>query len=319
MHVDTNPAWVCAEIANLKQQENGCNAPEKKVDQTCNTPGVDEGELWNNLLFTAWRDKDCDNTYDDGEDTYVVQNAKATNIKWAIADASTGTGAIEDACIAVAWNVPADVGNIIQGDSVSANIEFKAYQQRNNDSFLCNPPTNGTITVIKQITNDDGGNNVIGDFQLYVGGTPVISGQTNSFPAGSYTVTGTGISGYKAEFSLDCTNGSIALAAGENKICTLNNNDIKPNITLIKNVVGGGPLGASQFPMYVDGILVQNNSSISVSSNTPHVITETQQTGYHFTSITGSAKCPTNLGDTATLNEGEAITCTITNSYYLAP
>jgi predicted ribosomally synthesized peptide with SipW-like signal peptide len=172
------------------------------------------------------------------------------------------------------------------------------------------------LTVNKVMKNDGGGNNVAGDFQLYVGSKAVTSGQTYWFAPGSYVVSETGVSGYEAIFSGDCDiDGNITLAASDNLTCTLTNDDIKPNITLIKNVVGGGPLGPNQFPMYIDGSLVSNNSSKLVTSNAAHTITETQQPDYDFTSITGHAKCPANLGGTVTLNEGEAITCTITNTY----
>jgi hypothetical protein len=64
----------------------------------------------------------------------------------------------------------------------------------------------------------------------------------------------------------------------------------------------------------VDGTLVPNTTSIAVSSNAPHTITEDAKAGYQFVSITGSPQCPLVLGGTATLNEGQAITCTITNA-----
>lgn len=53
LHINDNDAWVCAQIANLANDDNGCNEPEGKVDQTC---GLNEGELADNLLFTIWLD-----------------------------------------------------------------------------------------------------------------------------------------------------------------------------------------------------------------------------------------------------------------------
>jgi len=140
LHVDSNPAWICAEVSNVAQNENGCNVPEDIVDGTCGTPGLNEGELWDNLTFSIWMDKDCDNVYDTEDAPYLVENAKATNLKWPIADSQHGQGPIQNACIGVAWSVPDAVGNIIQGDSVTGDITFNAYQARNNMSFLCNPP-----------------------------------------------------------------------------------------------------------------------------------------------------------------------------------
>jgi predicted ribosomally synthesized peptide with SipW-like signal peptide len=61
LHVDNNDAWICAQIDNLKSDDNGCEKPESDVDQTC---GADQGELKNNLFFTVWKDTDCDNKLD---------------------------------------------------------------------------------------------------------------------------------------------------------------------------------------------------------------------------------------------------------------
>jgi hypothetical protein len=64
----------------------------------------------------------------------------------------------------------------------------------------------------------------------------------------------------------------------------------------------------------VDGVGVPSGASIAVTSNTPHTINETGKVGYTFVNITGDAQCPAVLGGTATLTEGQAITCTITNN-----
>jgi hypothetical protein len=68
LHVDNNDAWVCAEITNLKNFENGCDSPENKIDTTCGTGLTDSGEglgeLQDNLFFTIWKDTDCDNVFD---------------------------------------------------------------------------------------------------------------------------------------------------------------------------------------------------------------------------------------------------------------
>jgi predicted ribosomally synthesized peptide with SipW-like signal peptide len=158
LHVDTNPAWICAEISNITNMENGCNPPEAKVDTTCDNPGEDDGELWDNLYFNIWMDDDCDNVPEEGELPYLVENAKATDIKWPIADSTTGGQPIQNACIGVAWYVPGTVENEIQSDSVSGDVTFKAYQARNNTPFYCYPVCgNGSIEGNEQC--DDGSQN----------------------------------------------------------------------------------------------------------------------------------------------------------------
>lgn len=61
IHIDNNDAWICAELANLKNDDNGCDKPESNIDQTC---GDNQGELQDNLFFTVWKDTDCDNILD---------------------------------------------------------------------------------------------------------------------------------------------------------------------------------------------------------------------------------------------------------------
>ena len=180
------------------------------------------------------------------------------------------------------------------------------------------------IVVNKIVTNNNGGNNVAADFMLFVvdgGATQVQNGSSTIFAPGPYVVTEDGVNGYQASFSGDCdANGNIIAVAGATSTCTITNDDIPPNITLKKVVTGTPPLApAVSFPLKVDGAAVPQNTSVPVSANgVGHTINETQQTGYSFVSITGTSNygqsCPTNLGDSIVLAEGEAIICTITNN-----
>lgn len=215
--------------------------------------------------------------------------------------------------------------NTAQTDGITLDVAFRAIQTRHNGDFQCDgedeTPRTATLTVTKVVTNDNGGNNVIADFQLFAdNGTtefPMTSGSSTSMVADTYTITETGISGYVASFSGDCdASGVVTLNPGDNKTCTITNNDLPANITLIKSVInnnGGTATANSAWGLRIDGSIVPNNTSVAVSANTPHSINEDGRAGYAFSSITGNPKCPAVLGGTATLDEGEAITCTITN------
>jgi len=62
LHVNNNDAWMCAEVANLISDDNGCEPPETAAgDTTCGAGG---GELKDNLLFTVWKDINCNNILD---------------------------------------------------------------------------------------------------------------------------------------------------------------------------------------------------------------------------------------------------------------
>ncbi len=178
-----------------------------------------------------------------------------------------------------------------------------------------------TLTVTKTVTNDNGGNNVIGDFPLFIDGSPVSSGVAVAVTPGAHVVSETGPSGYEATFGGDCdADGDVTVPPGGSATCTIENNDIAPSITLAKSVINDG-LGTSvsaDFTMTVNGTIVPSGTSIVVDANTPNTIDESDPAlvgvGYSFVSLTGDPECPAALAGTATLDEGEAITCTITNN-----
>jgi predicted ribosomally synthesized peptide with SipW-like signal peptide len=219
------------------------------------------------------------------------------------------------------------LGNETQTDGVTVDVAFRTIQARGTPDFTCdNGDTRfAKLTVIKEVINDDNGNNVVEDFLLYVDNsieiTNVTSGVTNDLVAGSYSVQEQGIPGYEASFSGDCDQfGNVTLAEGESKTCTITNDDLPASITLVKNVINDDGRNAlpTGFGLLVDGNPVPHNTSVEVAPNTPHTIDETGRTGYSFVGpITGVSNygkdCPTVLGGDITLDEGEAIVCTITN------
>lgn len=93
-----------------------------------------------------------------------------------------------------------------------------------------------TITVIKQVINDNGGTAVYTDFPLFLNGNPVNSGQSQSLAAGIFTVTEINKSGYTSTFTGNCdANGQInhgGVGTG-NDICTLINNDVETPSTIV--------------------------------------------------------------------------------------
>ncbi len=84
---------------------------------------------------------------------------------------------------------------------------------------------------------------------------------------------------------------------------------------MIKDVItdDGGDALPDDFGISINGVEVVSGSSTLVAANTSHTINELGLDGYEFVSITGDDKCPSELGGSVTLDEGEGITCTITN------
>ncbi len=186
----------------------------------------------------------------------------------------------------------------------------------NKTCTITNDDIQPKLTVTKFVINDNGGNALIENFALYVGSTQVLSGAENGFNVGSYMVREINLGGYAAsDWGGNCAaDGSITLQVGDVKACEITNNDQSASITLIKNVISdnGGNAGENDFGLTIGGTPVNSGQALSVNSNTPYALNETELTGYSFVSITG-AGCPRSLGGTVTLNEGENITCTITN------
>src|SRR3989338_7064093 len=177
----------------------------------------------------------------------------------------------------------------------------------------------GTITVTKEVINDDGGLLTVGDFTLKIDGITVTSGSPKDVAVGAHNVSEMGVFGYSAAVSGDCNaTGDVTVAAGESKTCTITNNDIRASIQLIKNVVGGIAL-PDDFDVSIDHVVKVSGSSNPVSANAAHIIDEEViVSGYSFTSITGisflGVSCPPALEGTITLLPGDVVTCTITNT-----
>ncbi|MCP3938800.1 MAG: DUF11 domain-containing protein, partial [Actinomycetia bacterium] len=91
------------------------------------------------------------------------------------------------------------------------------------------------LTVIKTVINDNGGTKTVADFELHVysfdlgNSSSVISGVQRTFFAGEYDVHEHFHSGYTHTIGGDCAaDGSITLNLGDDKTCTLTNDDIAP-------------------------------------------------------------------------------------------
>lgn len=188
------------------------------------------------------------------------------------------------------------------------------------DSVTCtivNNDQKATLILSKTVLNDNGGNNVAADFDVYIGTTQSSWG-SHEIDAGTYTVHETSLGGYTASgWGLDCNaQGVVTLLPGETKTCTIVNDDEAPTITLVKNVVNddGGSAGVNDFGLSVGGTAVTSGQTLPVNANTPVALNEASLAGYQFTDISGDRLCPSVLGGTVTLSEGQDITCTITNN-----
>ncbi|MCB0170160.1 MAG: choice-of-anchor D domain-containing protein, partial [Anaerolineae bacterium] len=183
--------------------------------------------------------------------------------------------------------------------------------------------TEGTVTLVKSVINDDGGTAGVNAFGLSLNDNPVNSGEPVSFAAGSVvTITEVGLPGY--EFVSITGDGcpaalgdTVTVNGSENVVCTITNDDIAPTITV--NKVLAPPSDTGAFSLTIDSVTYATGGhgtttgAVEVDAGT-HTIGElgasgTDLAGYE-TIIGGD--CATD--GTVTVDLAEAATCTITNT-----
>ena len=197
------------------------------------------------------------------------------------------------------------------------------------DELTCtitNDDQGATLTVIKHVINDDGGDATAGDWSLHVqsGGNDVAGspkagseqGDTYTLGKGTYAVSETGgPSGYSQSFSGDCDNGgSVTLALGDELTCTITNDDQPGSLVVIKEVTNdnGGNKEAGDFEITVTG----GNPSPATFPGEADPGTEVSVDAGNYSVDEGNHDGYTKSlsgGCSGTIANGETKTCTITN------
>ncbi|MBI4099616.1 hypothetical protein HY440_01270, partial [Candidatus Microgenomates bacterium] len=194
-----------------------------------------------------------------------------------------------------------------------ANGQTKTCTVTNND-------IQPKLTVTKVVVNDNGGDKVVSDFPLFVDATSVTSGQENGFNAGTYTVSETTQDGYSPSISGDCdSNGSVTLAVGDVKSCTITNDDIAPTLTVNKVLSPSDDPGL--FDLQIDDTTYASDvtdggttGAIALSANTEYTVGENAGTGTNLSDYTNEISGDCDTDGLITMLPGEAKTCTITNT-----
>jgi uncharacterized repeat protein (TIGR01451 family) len=185
---------------------------------------------------------------------------------------------------------------------------------------ITNDDAAASLTVIKQVVNDNGGTAVPGDFTMTINGVSATGG--NSFAGagapgvtkvlttvGQYSVTEAAEPGYtQTGASAGCT-GTIAL--GESRTCTITNDD-QPAELIVKKIVvndNGGTASADDFSFQVNGgqavsFEADGQNNLTVNAGTYNVV-EPAVAGY-TTTYQGCSDIELELGESAT--------CTVTNN-----
>lgn len=172
-----------------------------------------------------------------------------------------------------------------------------------------------TLTLVKVVVNDNGGTLGVSNFPLFISENPVTSGDVNTLNAGSYTASETNQTGYAAgAWGGDCdSQGNVILNVGDNKTCTIINNDIAPQLVVMKHVINdsGNVAVASDFTMLVNGTNVSSSSFLGSESG----VTVTLNAGNYSADEGNHAGYTKTLGVdcSGTIAIGETKTCAITN------
>ncbi len=266
LHVNNNDAYACVIIDNMQDDDNALTEPEEEAGDTDGGDG--EGELSSELRFFAWSDNDQvdpgNNIWDAGEPMLF------SNTEGPASDVIDGvvyplftpeTGPLAGAAttyVGLYWcygtitvdainNVLTCDGeggtNLTQTDSLSADFTFYIEQARNNDEFTCpalddeepEQTATTTLTLIKEVINDDFGTSTAADFELTASGTTPFSGfgtTTSVVTPGIYDLSETGPADYTASAWV-CDGGqgdadTVTLAEGADITCTITNNDNDP-------------------------------------------------------------------------------------------
>ena len=205
------------------------------------------------------------------------------------------------------------------------------------------PASTATLRVVKVFYNDYGGTAVAADATIHVkngmgdvSGSPSAGADAPGTPyvlsAGSYVVSEDAFAGYMPIFSGDCaSDGSVTLAAGDDKTCTVSNDEEPPDLgsarlNVVKVVVNddGGTFGVNEAILHVmDGAgdvagSPQNGASAPGTSYTllpaAYSVSEDTFVGY-AASFSGDCDSKGNV----ILSDGDDKTCTVTNDDIAAP
>ncbi len=216
----------------------------------------------------------------------------------------TTTGACGGTGVSGTWTVQPWTGS-----TVGSGTKFKPSPGSATTSIR---PSCAKLTVTKAVVNTGGGTKGVADFPLKLDtNTPLTSGTQITTTTGTHTVSATGDAAYTASFSADCAGGSITLAAGDVKSCTITNTFNAPKLTVTKAVVntGGGTKGVADFPLKLDtNTPLTSGTQITTTTGT-HTVSETGDAAY---TASFSADC---AGGSITLAAGDVKSCTITNTF----
>jgi LPXTG-motif cell wall-anchored protein len=165
-----------------------------------------------------------------------TNDTQACNVFWQVGSSATlGTNTSFEGNILALTSITLNTGANVEGRvlarngavTLDTNTITKATCASTVPSVYIS--NDNTITVIKQVINDNGGTANFLDFPLFINGKTTNSGQSVPLAAGIYTITENSFPGYTRTFTGNCdVNGQINHGGvnTHNDVCTVVNDDI---------------------------------------------------------------------------------------------
>lgn len=197
----------------------------------------------------------------------------------------------------------------------------------NVNCAITNDDVAPSLTLVKILTNDNGGAKTIADFDISIDGVEVISGANNIVPANTdIVISELDLDGY-TEGTWSCADSTglttalpvagaaggetINLAEGAIVTCQITNDDIAPVLTLTKTLINddGGLLVVDDFDISIDSVEVLNGAGNTVLANVDITLSELVVPGY----TEGTWACSDANGLTTALPSAGLATNTIVN------
>ena len=197
------------------------------------------------------------------------------------------------------------------------------------------------LTLAKTLINDNGGDLLVEDFDISIDTVEVANNTATDVLANTdITISELDLDGY-TEGTWACVDANtlttglpaagaangetFQLEPGSDVTCSITNDDIAPQLTLVKTVVNdnGGAAIIDDFDISIDTVEVANNTAIAVLANTDIVISELDLDGYTEGTwacvdanglTTGLPAAGLATGETIQLKQGADVSCSITNN-----
>ena len=280
---------------------------------------------------------DFDISIDGSEVVAGVANAVAANTDIEISELNL------DGYTEGAWSC-VDASGLTTGLPTAGLATGEIFQLEPGSDVSCsivNDDIAPQLTLVKNLTNDNGGALTVADFDISIDTTEVISGAANTVLANTdITISELDLNGY-TEGAWSCidanslttglptagaaTGETFQISPGSDITCSIDNDDIAPQLTLVKNLINdnGGDLTVGDFDISIDAVEVVSGVANNVLANTDIEISELDLDGYtegtwscvDASSLTaGLPAAGAATGETFQVSVGSDVTCTIENN-----